>query len=86
MAASPSIGAGALALVGGLSAFRRWLGRRRGVTLGDRGTTGLVRLGLENASWRPGRSVTSAALVASAVFLLVSVDAFRKGPEAQQPQ
>jgi hypothetical protein len=34
---------------------------------------------MRNASWRPGRSVLSAALVASAVFMIVSVDAFRKG-------
>ncbi|MEZ5317544.1 MAG: FtsX-like permease family protein [Vicinamibacterales bacterium] len=81
-AAGGFFGAGALALIGGLAAFRRWLGRRRPGVLGARGTAGLVRLGLENASWRPGRSVTSAALVASAVFLLVSVDAFRKGPDA----
>jgi ABC-type lipoprotein release transport system permease subunit len=72
-------GAGALALVGGIAAFRRWLTRPAPGGLARRGTSGLVRLGLQNASWRPGRSLTAAALVAAAVFLLVSVDAFRKG-------
>jgi hypothetical protein len=33
---------------------------------------------VRNAAWRPGRSLTSAGLVAAAVFLLVSVEAFRR--------
>ena len=78
-AAGGFFGAGALALVGGLAAFRRWLGRvPAGGALAGRGTGGLIRFGLHNASWRPGRSLTAAALVAAAVFLLVSVDTFRK--------
>jgi hypothetical protein len=72
-------GAGTLVLVGGLAAFRRWLGRRRqDIGGGSGGLGGVIRLGVGNASWRPGRSLTAAGLVASAVFLLVSVDAFRK--------
>jgi ABC-type antimicrobial peptide transport system permease subunit len=86
-AAAAFFGAGALTLVGGLALFRVWLGRARGAVLGTSGRSGLIRLGLENASWRPGRSLTCAALVSSAVFLLVSVDAFRKGPDdASGPQ
>ena len=38
----------------------------------------VTALGVRNASWRPGRSLTVAGLVAAAVFLLVSVDSFRK--------
>jgi hypothetical protein len=72
-------GAGGLTLIGGLAAFRRWLARPATGALASQGGVGLARLGLRNASWRPGRSLTAAALVASAVFLLVSVDAFRKG-------
>ena len=66
-------GAGTLLLVAGLAGLGLWLGRRVG------GSAGLIRLGINNASWRPTRTLTSAGLVAAAVFLLVSVDAFRKG-------
>jgi len=39
------------------------------------------RLGLRNAAHRPGRSVLSIAVIASATFILISVDAFRRdGP------
>jgi len=72
-------GAGMLALVALLALFNLLLRRRGGAALAGRGGGALARLGLRNASWRPGRSVLSAALVAAAVFLIVSVDAFRKG-------
>lgn len=74
-------GAGALVLAAGIAAFRWWLGKRpRRSFFEERKTTSEVvfRLGVTNAGWRPGRSLTSAGLVAAAVFLLVSVDAFRK--------
>jgi ABC-type lipoprotein release transport system permease subunit len=38
----------------------------------------VARLGLRNASYRPGRSVLSMAVIASATFILISVDAFRR--------
>lgn len=81
-AAAGFFGAGALVLVGGLM----WLGLRlrrphTGV-LGGQGLRALSSLGWRNASWRPGRSMTSAGLVAVAAFLLVSVDAFRKSTHA----
>jgi hypothetical protein len=51
-----------------------------------RSQTGMVRsvvgLGVRNASHRPGRSVLSIALIASAVFLVVALDAFRRPPVA----
>jgi hypothetical protein len=37
-----------------------------------------MRLGFRNAAWRPGRSVLCMALIASATFLIVAVDAFRR--------
>jgi hypothetical protein len=71
-------GAGALVLIGGLAAFRAWLsGSGRGRPDTAR-LSGLSAFGLRNAGWRPGRSLTAAGLVAAAVFLLVSVDSFRK--------
>jgi hypothetical protein len=39
-----------------------------------------VRLGIRNAGYRPGRSVLCLALIASAVFLVVALDAFRSSP------
>jgi ABC-type lipoprotein release transport system permease subunit len=83
-AAGGFFGAGGLVLVGGLAAFRRWLGRAQTDSLAGAGPNAVARLGVRNASWRPGRSLTAAGLVAAAVFLLVSVDSFRKGG-AEEP-
>jgi putative ABC transport system permease protein len=38
----------------------------------------VLRLGIRNAMYRPGRSVLCIALIASATFIIVSVDAFRR--------
>ena len=56
------------------SADRRSLG---GGWLGGR--TRIARLGFRNATERPGRSVLAVAVIASATFILISVDAFRLG-------
>jgi hypothetical protein len=49
----------------------------------QRGTVDtVIRLGIRNAGHRPGRSVLSIALIASAVFLVVALDAFRRPPVA----
>ena len=39
----------------------------------------IPRLGLRSTTERPGRSVLAIAVIASAVFVLISVDAFRRG-------
>ncbi|HTT65226.1 MAG TPA: ABC transporter permease [Bryobacteraceae bacterium] len=44
--------------------------------------SGIRSLGLRNASWRPGRSVLCASLIASATFLVIAVDAFRRDDRA----
>jgi ABC-type antimicrobial peptide transport system permease subunit len=77
-------GAGTLVLVAGLAGFGGWLRSRAASNrLAPESRRGrLTRLGLANASWRPGRSLTSVGLVAAAVFLLVSVDSFRKRVDA----
>lgn len=70
-------GAGALVLIAGLL----WFGVRLtapGVSHADSSRA----LAMRNAAWRPGRSLTVAGLVAAAVFLLVSVDSFRKSSPA----
>ena len=74
-------GAGMLVLAAGLFATSSWLRHISADRVSNFGSKGpsLRRLAMANASWRPGRTVTSVGLVAAAVFLLVSVDAFRKG-------
>jgi putative ABC transport system permease protein len=47
--------------------------------IAGRGAWAVSRLGFRGAAFRPGRSVLSAALVAAAAFIIVSVDAFRRG-------
>ncbi len=70
-------GAGALLLTASLCAGWGWLAsRKRRVVLGATG--GVVRMGFRNASWRPGRSLLSIGMMASAAFIIVSVDAFRR--------
>lgn len=72
-------GGGMLLLVALLSVYNLLLRRRRRRPFAGAGGPALARFGLRNASWRPGRSVLSASLVAAAVFLIVAVDAFRRG-------
>src|SRR6185369_3681509 len=39
----------------------------------------VCRLGLRHAADRPGRSVLAIAVIAAATFIVISVDAFRRG-------
>lgn len=43
----------------------------------------IASLAVRNAGYRPGRTVLAASLIASATFLIVSVDAFRRDPNAE---
>ena len=68
-------GAGASVLMACLCALTLWLraaGRHSA-------PPSVARLGIRNTSERPGRSVLAIAVIASATFILISVDAFRKG-------
>jgi putative ABC transport system permease protein len=67
-------GAGTLLLIGAI--FFEWA-RLRG-QVGN--VTSVIKLGVRNASYRPGRSVLVIALISSAVFLVVALDAFRRPP------
>jgi len=70
--------AGALLLVAMLCWMRAaW---QRGALWGVSGTglSAVVRMGFRNGAHRPGRSVLCCALIASATFLIVSVEAFRR--------
>ena len=58
-----------------------WLRRHSG-KLKRNGFLSVARLGFRNASFRPARSVLCIALIASAAFIIVSVEAFRRAGAA----
>jgi ABC-type lipoprotein release transport system permease subunit len=66
-------GAGTLLLMATLLFQSAWLHARGFGTLG-----GLVALGLRSVRYRPGRSVLCIALIASATFVIASLEAFRR--------
>jgi hypothetical protein len=72
-------GAGAALLVAVLLLLAAWLRARARRPIAGRGAWAIARLGFRSAAFRPARSVLSAALIASASFIIVSVDAFRRG-------
>ena len=69
---------GALLLVASLLWLAGWLRRRDTGSITGRGSWAVSRLGFRSAAFRPARSVLSAALIASAAFIIVSVGAFRR--------
>ncbi len=78
-------GAGAALLVGALLWLASWLRARDTRLITGRGFWAVARLGFRSAAFRPARSVLSAALIASAAFIIVSVDAFRREGGALTP-
>jgi ABC-type lipoprotein release transport system permease subunit len=72
-------GGGTLLLVALLCWQAAWLRRDRRKLIGGSGWWAVSRLGFRNATYRPGRSVLCIALIASAAFIIVAVDAFRRG-------
>jgi ABC-type antimicrobial peptide transport system permease subunit len=70
-------GAGTLLLIAALSFESAWLGARSFAHVGSQ-----ITLGLRSASYRPGRSILCIALIASATFLIVALDAFRRDPNS----
>lgn len=71
-------GAGALLLTSALTLFAAALRRPAGQPIGGRGWRPVSHLGLRNTTYRPARSVLSMAVIASATFILIAVDAFRR--------
>jgi len=71
-------GGGMLLLVAALCFQSAWLRRGGGQTINGADWWAVARLGFRNATYRPGRSVVCIALIASAAFIIVSVDAFRR--------
>ena len=56
-----------------------WLGRNARNAIKGRGWWPVSRLGFRNATYRPGRSILCISLIASAAFIIVAVDAFKRG-------
>ncbi|HEV7891956.1 MAG TPA: ABC transporter permease [Pyrinomonadaceae bacterium] len=76
-------GGGAMLMFSLLGFQSAWLrARGRGTISGGGGWWSVSRLGMRNATYRPGRSVLCIALIASAVFIIVAVDAFRRDDSA----
>ena len=70
-------GAGSL-LLGALLCWQAVLLRRGGsFQVRGSGLLAVARVGFRNAAHRPGRSLLCIALIASAVFIVVAIDAFR---------
>ncbi len=71
-------GAGASFLAAAMTQLSSSLRARHSTPVAGRGSWPLCRLGFRSAAFRPSRSVLSTALIASAAFIIVSVDAFRQ--------
>ncbi len=74
-------GSGALLLIAGLSLLWAWLKKSHHALVHGHGAGALARLGSRNAVRNPTRSILTAGLLASAAFLLVAVESFRREPE-----
>ena len=70
-------GAGGAILGAGLCAVVAVL-RRPPHTVDGQGWRAILRIGRRNVSARPGRSVLAIAVIASAAFIVIAVDAFRR--------
>jgi ABC-type lipoprotein release transport system permease subunit len=81
-AATAFFGGALLMLTFGLTMVAWWYRRGRARVLTGRGWAALVALGLRNSSTHPGRSALAVSVIASAVFILLAVDVFRKGAVA----
>jgi putative ABC transport system permease protein len=76
-------GAGTSLLAAGLSGVAFLLGRPPRSSVDGHGWRPVWRIGLRNASDRPGRSILAIGVIASAMFIVIAVDAFRReGPPA----
>ncbi len=73
---------GALLLAASVTAISARLTSASPSAVAEPGLAGVARLGLRYATWRRGRSVLAVALIGAAVFLIVSIEAFRKDDSA----
>lgn len=71
-------GGGVILLVAGVFFLSSWLKRSNRPAIQGSGWWTIARLGFRNATYRPGRTVLCITLIASAAFIIVAVDAFRR--------
>ncbi len=71
-------GGGVVLLVASLCYLASWLRRRNKKPIHGTGWWAISLLGFRNAAHRPSRTVLCVALIASAAFIIVAVDAFRR--------
>lgn len=71
-------GAGAMFLTAGMIGFLAWTRRKPRRAIGGHGLRAVGRLGMRNAARHPLRSLLTVGLLASAAFLLVAVESFRR--------
>lgn len=74
-------GGGSLLLLALLCYVSAWLRRPRHKQIRGTGWPAVWRLGFRNAVHRPSRSVMCIALIAMSAFIVVTVEAFRKGDQ-----
>jgi ABC-type lipoprotein release transport system permease subunit len=79
-AAAGFFGSGVLLLASLLAGAALLLRREHPPALAGGASLLALRFGLRNATFRPGRSLLCAALIASATFIIVSIEAFRHDP------
>jgi ABC-type antimicrobial peptide transport system permease subunit len=77
--AAAFFGAGASVLIACLCGIAARLRGRRAHVVTSQGWGPVARLGVRNTAERPSRSVLAIAVIAAATFILISVDAFRRG-------
>jgi putative ABC transport system permease protein len=75
-------GGGVVLLVAGVFFISNWLKRSNRPAIQGSGWWTIARLGFRNATYRPGRTVLCITLIASAAFIIVAVDAFRRSSTA----
>ena len=71
-------GGGVVLLVAGVLFLSSWLKRSKKPPIHGAGWWTIARLGFRNATYRPGRTVLCITLIASAAFIIVAVDSFRR--------
>lgn len=75
-------GGGVVLLIAGICYLSGWLRRKERKAIQGSGWWAVARLGFRNATYRPGRTVLCIALIASAAFIIVAVDSFRRSGAA----
>jgi putative ABC transport system permease protein len=71
-------GGGVMLLVAGVCFLSVWLRKQPGATIRRPGWWAMSQMGFRNTTYRPARTVLCVTLIASAAFIIVAVDAFRR--------